>query len=436
MKVFVLSMRGEPLMPTSPRKTRILLESGRARIHSRTPFCIQLNQHSTEFLQELTLRLDPGAKEVGYSVVTEKDEVVSGELKLLAGISERLEERSSYRRNRRSRVRFRQPRFSNREKDRDLAPSVIHRVDAHFKLIEKLFEILPIKTFILEKANFDMARLNNPDIAGVLYQQGALLGYENLKMYVKARDGHKCQCPGCTNKAKEIILQVHHIGFWKKDRTNRVSNLLTVCTKCHSPANHQPSVKLYGLKPVQKKLNSATIINIVVKRIIERFDPEVTFGYVTKLSRLEQGLEKTHKNDAFVIGGGKSQVRAESTDFEQIRRHRRSIEKFYDAKYLDLRTGKKVSGKDTFCGRTKRNKNLSSENLHTYRGHKISKGRRSIQRQQYLIKSGDIVSYKGQKQIASGIQNSGKYLKMKGLKKVAKISDVIVLQHRSGLCVI
>ncbi|MGK0290805.1 MAG: hypothetical protein ACI86H_002268 [bacterium] len=74
--------------------------------------------------------------------------------------------------------------------------------------------------------------------------------------------------------------------------------------------------------------------------------------------------------------------------------------------------------------------------MHVYRGHKISKGRRSIQKQQYSIKSGDIVSYKGQKQIASGIQNSGKYLKMKGLKKVAKISDVIVLQHRAGLCVI
>ena len=164
MKVFVLSMRGEPLMPTSPRKTRILLKSGRARIHSRTPFCIQLNQHSTEFVQEVTLGLDPGAKEIGYSVITEKDEVISGELKLLGGISERLKERSSYRGNRRGGLRFRQPRFSNRKKERDLAPSVIHRVDAHFKLIERLFKILPIKTFILEKANFDMARINNPTL--------------------------------------------------------------------------------------------------------------------------------------------------------------------------------------------------------------------------------------------------------------------------------
>ncbi|MGK0290804.1 MAG: hypothetical protein ACI86H_002267, partial [bacterium] len=313
-----------------------------------TPFCIQLNQHSTEVIQELTLGLDPGAKEIGYSVITEKEEVILGELKLLGGISERLKERSSYRGNRRSGLRFRQPRFSNRKKERDLAPSVIHQVDAHFKLIEKLFEILPIKTFILEKANFDMARINNPDIAGALYQQGNLLGYENQKMYVKARDGHKCQCSGCTNKAKEIILQVHHIGFWKKDRTNRTSNLLTVCTKCHTPANHQPNGKLYGLKPVQKKLNSATIMNIVVKRIIERFDPEITFGYVTKLSRLELGLDKTHENDAFVIAGGSSQVRVNSTNFEQIRRHRRSIEKFYDAKYLDLRTGKKSQEKRLF----------------------------------------------------------------------------------------
>ncbi|MGK0289425.1 MAG: hypothetical protein ACI86H_000869 [bacterium] len=437
MKVFVISMRGKPLMPTSPRKTRVLLKKGRAKVHSRTPFCIQLNQHSTEYVQDLTLGLDPGAKEIGYSVITEKKEIISGELKLLGGISERLKERGSYRRNRRSGLRFRKEQFSNRKReDKALAPSAKHKIEAHFKLIERIFEILPIKTLVLEKANFDMAKINNPNIAGALYQQGNLLGYENLKMYVRARDKHQCQCSGCSNKAKEKILQVHHIGFWKKDRTNRVSNLLTVCSKCHSPANHQPSGKLFGLKPVQKKLNSATIMNVVVKRIIERFDPEITFGYVTKLSRLELGLDKTHKNDAFVIAGGFFQVRAESTDFEQIRRHRRSLEKFYDAKYLDLRTGQKVSGKETFCGRTKRNKNLSGENLHVYRGHKTSKGRRSIQRQQYLIKSGDIVSYQGQKQIASGIQNSGKYLKMKGLKKVAKISDVIVLQHRAGLCLV
>jgi hypothetical protein len=45
MKVFVLNKHGEPLMPTTPRKARLLLEEGKARIAGREPFTIQLVGH-------------------------------------------------------------------------------------------------------------------------------------------------------------------------------------------------------------------------------------------------------------------------------------------------------------------------------------------------------------------------------------------------------
>jgi len=54
-------------------------------------------------------------------------------------------------------------------------------------------------------------------------------------------------------------------------------------------------------------------------------------------------IEKSHHNDAFVIAGGSNQVRAKTQAIEQIRRHKRSMEQFYDAKYLDTRTSKKAS---------------------------------------------------------------------------------------------
>ena len=65
------------------------------------------------------------------------------------------------------------------------------------------------------------------------------------------------------NTNKNMVLRTHHIGYWKGDRSNRVSNLLTVCDKCHTQVNHQPSGKLYGLQPKSKKLPEAAFMNSV-----------------------------------------------------------------------------------------------------------------------------------------------------------------------------
>ena len=40
--VYVLNRHGEPLMPCSPRKARLLLKEGKAKVKRRTPFTIQL----------------------------------------------------------------------------------------------------------------------------------------------------------------------------------------------------------------------------------------------------------------------------------------------------------------------------------------------------------------------------------------------------------
>ena len=46
--VYVLNMRGKPLMPTSPGKARRLLKGEKARVVKRTPFTIQLNYATGE----------------------------------------------------------------------------------------------------------------------------------------------------------------------------------------------------------------------------------------------------------------------------------------------------------------------------------------------------------------------------------------------------
>lgn len=169
-------------------------------------------------------------------------------------------------------------------------------------------------------------------------------------------------------------------------------------------------------------------------RLTEALQAEATYGYITKSKRIALGLPKSHHHDAFVIAGGTTQRRAETLSLEQIRRNNRSLQKFYDAQYLDTRTGQKTSGQKLFSGRRTRNKNLSGENLHVYRGEKLSKGRVSIRRQRYPYQPGDLVRFAGQKYVVKDIQNYGAYIKLDGLPKPVKTALVSPLRWRKGMC--
>jgi len=72
LRVYVVNLRNEPLMPTTPRKARLLLKSGEAKVIKRTPFTIQLLHASGETKQPITLGIDSGYVHVGLSAITEK----------------------------------------------------------------------------------------------------------------------------------------------------------------------------------------------------------------------------------------------------------------------------------------------------------------------------------------------------------------------------
>ena len=175
-----------------------------------------------------------------------------------------------------------------------------------------------------------------------------------------------------------------------------------------------------------------------VKRRLAAVADSVTFGCLTKVKRSEQNIEKNHHNDAFVIAGGITQKRVETKVIEQIRRHKRSMEQFYDAKYIDTRTGKKESGSNLHSGRKTRNKNKNGENLRKYRGHKVSKGQRRIKTKRYPYSQGDLVMFEDKVFAVVGMQNKGKGVKLAnypGVKnKVVKPSKVKSIQKRGGLC--
>lgn len=409
-KVLVINKNGRPLMPTTPRKARKLIESGRAKIYARRPFTIQLLYGCRGYTQPVTLGIDSGYQTVGYSAVTEKEELIGGEFNLLEGMSERITERQKYRRTRRNRLRHRKPRFDNRKrKEGWLAPSIQHKFDSHIKLVERIKSRLPVANVVIETAKFDIQKIKNPEIQNLQYQQGEQYGWKNVSSYVRHRGGYKCQNPNCKNKSKQKILQVHHLGFWKlpPDRTDKPSNLITLCSKCHTPANHKKGNFLYGWEPRLKSFKAETFMTIVYRKLVEALNAQETYGYITLCDREALGLPKTHHNDAFVIAGGTNQARCQPLNLEQTRRNRRSLEQFYDAKYIDTRNLEKVTGSVLFSGRRTRNKKLNSENLRVYRGQKVSKGRRSIRKSKYPYQQNDLVIFEGKVYRVRGMQNLG-----------------------------
>jgi len=428
-------------MPTTSRKARLLLKARIAKIVGRDPFTIQLLYGTRGYVQPVTLGIDAGYKHIGYSAVTENEELVGGELELLNGMSERITERSKYRRQRRNRLRHRAPRFDNRKrKEGWLAPSIQHRLDSHLQLVERIKSRLPVSKIIVEVAKFDIQKINNPDIQGEQYQQGEQLGYKNLVAYIRHRDGYECQNPGCKNKSKEKTLQVHHIGFWKNppDRSNRPANLITLCDKCHTSTNHKKGKFLYGWQPKVKSFKAEIFMSTVYRKLVELLGAEQAFGYESDYIREELGINKSHHNDAFIIVGGTTQQRVPSLMLEQIRRNKRSMEQFYDAKYIDKRTGNKESGSILFSGRRTRNKNLNGENLRIYRGQKVSKGQRRIKKQRYPYNPNDYVQFEGKVYRIVGMQNLGSGVKLANYpgvaNKVVSVNKVTSVKRRTGIC--
>jgi len=436
--VYVLSKDGTPLMPTERHgKVRQMLKDGRANVAKARPFTIQLTYEITKYTQPVTLGVDSGYQNVGLSAVTAKKELFSAECTLLQGQVERNKERARlYRRQRRSRLRYRAPRFDNRRKPEGwLAPSIQHKLDSHLRLIDMVKKLLPITEVVIEVANFDIQAIKNPSIQGKAYQEGEQAGYWNLREYILHRDNHQCQSPDCKNKAKEKILQVHHIGFWKDDMTDRPGNLITLCDKCHRPENHKKGKFLWGWEPKVKPFKAETFMSTVRWRLVNMLSCRYTYGYITKFQRIALKLDKSHANDAFCIAGGASQAHCKVLQIEQMRRNNRSLQRFYDAKYIDIRTGEPAAGRDLNCGRRTRNNNLNGPNLRCYRGEKISKGRVSIRRQRHSYQPKDIVTYDGLQYTVKGIQNHGSYIKLAGLSKPVKTNLVKPVRYNKGLCV-
>ena len=322
-------------MPTQRAgKVRRMLRDGRAVIVSHTPFTIRLTYDTTHFTQPVSLGVDAGSKHIGLSATTKNKELYAAEIELRSDIVDNLSTRREARRTRRSKrsIRYRAPRFLNRrasKKDGWLAPSVQQKVHSHVKAVQDICRILPVTYVTVEVAQFDTQLLKNPGIIGEQYQQGPQLGFWNTREYVLFRDNHQCQ--HCQGKSKDPVLNVHHIESRKTGGDNP-DNLITLCETCHK-AYHRNEIKL-KLKRNSQSLRDAAFMSImrwkVYNELKQTLDVPVhlTYGYLTKYTRIAHGLEKTHTVDARCVSGNATAVPAgELFRFKQLRRHNRKVMK-------------------------------------------------------------------------------------------------------------
>lgn len=230
-------------MPCSEKRARLLLERKRAVVHWQFPFTIRLKDRTAEesVFQSLRLKLDPGSKTTGMAILSDGHHgakaIFVGEVVHKPNIARRLHARASLRRGRRVRhTRYRAARFSNRRRPAGwLPPSLTARIDQTLHAVTKILRLAPITALSVEHVAFDTQKLANPEITGVEYQQGTLLGYE-VREYLLSKWGH--QCAYCD--AFNVPLEIEHITAKNRGGSDRVSNLAIACHACNQSKDAEP----------------------------------------------------------------------------------------------------------------------------------------------------------------------------------------------------
>ena len=293
-------------MPTERfGKVRRMLKNSLAHVVCRIPFTIQLDYDTTDYTQPVSLGVDAGSKHIGISATTSEKELYAADVELRNDIVDKLSTRRELRRTRRSRLRYRKARFNNRVSSKRkgwLAPSVENKIQTHLTVVEKIHKFLPITNIVVEIASFDIQKINNPIISGSEYQQGEQLDFFNVREYVLFRDNHICQ--HCKGKSKDKVLNVHHIES-RKAGGDSPNNLITLCETCHK-AYHRGEFELNVKRG--KSFRDAAFMGIMRWKLYDRLkniypNVSMTFGYITKNTRITNNLPKDHYVDARCISG-------------------------------------------------------------------------------------------------------------------------------------
>jgi hypothetical protein len=156
-----------------------------------------------------------------------------------------------------------------------------------------------------------MQKMDNPEISGVEYCKGELLGYE-IKEYLLEKWGRKCVY--CNEE--DARLEIDHIHAKSLGGSNRVSNLTIACKDCNRKKGNKTLKEFLKNKPLlcskvlskaKAPLNHAAAVNSCrasLAKSLSSFELPFTYssGGQTKFNRVKQGYEKDHWIDAACVG--------------------------------------------------------------------------------------------------------------------------------------
>lgn len=316
-RVLVLDNIKSPLMPCHPARARELLRKQKAKVFRLMPFTIILIERTGGVVQPLELKVDPGSKVTGIALVGEfkrglRAIFVYNLEHRGQQIKAALESRRSVRRARRARkTRYRASRFLNRTRRKDwLPPSLTSRVDNVRTWTKRLTSFAPVTGVAVETVRFDLQKIVNPEISGVQYQQGELLGYE-VREYLLEKWGRECAY--CD--AKNTPLEVEHIVPKSSGGSDRILNLTLACNPCNQKKGSSKieifvkdpkrlaHIKRFTLTPL-KDAAAVNATRYATGNALKSFGLPTSFwsGGRTKKNRISQDYPKDHWIDACCVG--------------------------------------------------------------------------------------------------------------------------------------
>ncbi len=177
--------------------------------------------------------------------------------------------------------------------------------------VQRIRRWAPVITISQELVRFDLQQIQHPEISGIEYQHGTLMGYE-IREYLLEKWGRHCAYCG----AHHVPLKIEHIHPRSKGGSNRVSNLTIACHACNQRKGSRGVAEFLASKPetlrwilaqAKAPLRDAAAVNSTRCALFQRLkatdlDVEVGTGGRTKRNRHQLQVPKAHCLDAACVG--------------------------------------------------------------------------------------------------------------------------------------
>lgn len=313
---FVLDADGKQLSPMRTEKAWCKIRHNQVKLINKYPMVVQLYKivPKDEICKdEVRCGIDDGGLHVGIALVqkcqTKNKVLLKGTIEQRNDVKKKMEQRKMYRQNRRYYKKYREERFNNRassKRNGRIAPSILQKKQATMRIINQLNKWINISGYWLEDVAIDMRVMTDGYKSyGWQYQKSNRLD-ENIRKAVILRDGCKCMECGKSN----CRLEVHHIRPRRNNGSNTMSNMITLCSKCHDKTEGKEERFIDRYFSMingsdDKNLNYASHVMIgktwLRGQLSNLATLHLTTGGNTANKRIDWNIEKTHSNDAICI---------------------------------------------------------------------------------------------------------------------------------------